>query len=172
MTTATERSGSPIRAADTMRLDAPAIAVWQVLTDFAAYPRWYPRRVGMSVVHVAPDGIGTELRLRPLGGRSFHCRVETLDQPHQIRVRYHGDFIAGTGEWLLEPERAHTRVTYRVDVVAHGLLATVLGRVIDLVSVHSNQMRAVMRDLGAEVRRRAVSTAGPGRHSSSRSVHP
>ena len=163
---------APIQATDSMRLDAPAAAIWQVLTDFQAYSKWYPRRVGMSVVHAVPAGIGTELQFRPLGGRSFRCRVEELEAPHRILIRYHGDFITGTGTWLLEGERAHTRATYRIDVIAHGVLVVLLARWLDLGKIHSGQMRVVLRDLGAEVRRRAVEAAGPRGSRARRSAHP
>jgi ribosome-associated toxin RatA of RatAB toxin-antitoxin module len=140
-----------------------------VLVDIAAYPQWYPRRVGMSVVKALPGVVGSELRLRPLGGRSFCCRIESIEEPRSILVRYHGDFIRGTGRWMLEGDRTHTQVSYILDATAHGVLAAVLARLLDLGRVHSGQMRVVLRDLGAEIRRRAISATG-GRRAATQTV--
>ena len=41
--------------------DAPAAFVWSVLTDFATWPRWFPRMTELRLANGASGGPGTEL---------------------------------------------------------------------------------------------------------------
>ena len=77
------------------------------------YPQWYPPSLHLQVRAVTADGIGSEVELRPRGGRAFRCRVESLEAPRRLRLRYPGDFIVGTGEWRLDATPGGTRVTWR-----------------------------------------------------------
>ena len=85
--------------------------------------------------------------MRPSGGRPFRCRVEAVERPLCIRMRYLGGFIEGFGEWRLEPLGTQTRVSYRLEVQAHGWLVFCLGKVMNLAGVHSRSMREVLKNL-------------------------
>lgn len=142
---------TPIRAEDGATLPCPPADVWAVLADVASYPRWWPPSLH---VRVAPDG---EVEIRPRGGRPFRCRVASADPPRELRMRYAGGFIEGTGVWrLADAEGGGTRVTYTVDVVAHGRLVAFLARFLDYGRMHSRLMEDVFRHLGEDLDRRAA----------------
>ena len=118
---------TPIRAVDERVLPFAPDQIWPVLADVNGYPQWYPSSLHLQVRAVTADGIGSELEIRPRGGRAFRCRVESLEGPRRLRLRYPGDFIVGTGEWRLDAAPGGTRVVYELDVVAHGRLVAWLG---------------------------------------------
>lgn len=153
-------TSTPIRATDEITVPFPASEAWSVLTDFAAYPRWWPKSLGLRLLSAGEGLVGTEVELRPFGGRPFRCRVEAVDAPSRIQMRYFGGFIAGSGEWRLEPSGEETRVLYQLDVRAHGWLVGLLGRVFHLGRLHSRSMQSVLRSLEQELARRGGARDG------------
>jgi ribosome-associated toxin RatA of RatAB toxin-antitoxin module len=136
--------------------------VWRVLTDLAAFPGWWPRRLQLRVLHREPGLVGSEVEMRPFGGRPFLCRVESVEEPCSIRTQYHGGFITGRGEWRLEPSGSGTRVRYELDVQAEGRVVAWLDRVLPLGRIHSSQMHGVFRQLERALGSR-MESARPGR---------
>jgi carbon monoxide dehydrogenase subunit G len=118
-----------------------------VLADVGGYPRWWPPSLGLRVLSGGVEPLGTEVEIRPFGGRSFRCRVDKVDELQRMRMRYYGGFLEGFGEWRLEPAGRGTRVIYHLDVQAHGRLAAFLGNVINLARLHSRLMQGVLRNL-------------------------
>ena len=146
---------TPIRAVDERVLPFAPDQIWPVVADVNGYPRWYPPSLHLQVRVVTADGIGSEVELRPRGGRAFRCRVESLEAPRRLRLRYPGDFIVGTGEWRLDAVPGGTRVTYEMDVVATGRLVVLLGWLLPLGKIHSKFMREVLANLERETTRRS-----------------
>lgn len=98
--------------------------------------------------------VGAELEIRPVAGRPFRCRVTSISPPSRMEMQYFGGFVEGTGVWLVEPEMDGTRLTYSIDTKASGMLVAVLGRILDLGTVHSKQMQAVFDGLIKELKNR------------------
>jgi len=141
------RATTPICATDEIMIGLPATKVWPLLADVGGYPRWWPKHLGIRLLSGGEEPLGTEVELRPSGGRPFRCRVEAVDVPKRIRLRYYGGFIDGYGEWRLEPLGEKTRVIYRLEAQAHGWLVVLLGKVLDLGRLHSRSMRDVLQNL-------------------------
>ena len=144
---------TPIRAVDERLLPFAPNQIWPVLADVKGFPNWYPPSLKLKVMAVTLDGIGSELEIRPRGGRAFRCRVESLAPPGRLRMRYPGDFIVGTGEWRLEAVAGGTQVLYELDVIAHGMLAAWLEKLLPLGKLHSKLMREVLKNLEHETGR-------------------
>jgi coenzyme Q-binding protein COQ10 len=145
---------TPIRAVDERMLPFVPDQIWPVLAEVKGYPNWYPRSLNVKVLAATADGIGSELEIRPRGGRAFRCRVESFKPPHRMRMRYPGNFIEGVGEWRLEAVTGGTRVVYELDVVANGRLVAWLSRLLPLGLLHSKSMREVLENLEREMARR------------------
>ena len=116
-----------------------------------AYPQWYPRTLMLRLLRYQPGLIGSEIELRPLGGRAFKCRFVAVDAPVRLRVEYYGGFIEGWGEWRLDPYGSGTRVVYELDVRALGRLVAWAGALVPLGRIHSHQMQGVLRRLEKRV---------------------
>jgi ribosome-associated toxin RatA of RatAB toxin-antitoxin module len=144
---------TPIHATDARIVPFSQQQIWNVLVDIDTYPRWWPSMIGLRVERVDPNLIGSELKLRPLGGRAFRCRVASVDAPNRLVMEYFGGFIEGIGVWHLEAMESATRVQYELDVRAAGKLVAWIGRVIPLAKFHSVQMESVLRQLEKRVNR-------------------
>lgn len=138
---------TPIHATDEITILHPASEVWAVLADFRGYPHWWPKSLGLRVFSDGDTPLGTEVEIRPNGGRPFRCRVEEIIEPECILMRYFGGFIDGIGEWRLEPLGEKTRVIYTLEARAHGWLVVLLGKMFNLGQIHSRSMQAVLQDL-------------------------
>ena len=68
-------------------IQAPPVAVWQVLTDFAAYPAWNPFIIGID--GEARSGARLDVRIQPVGGKAIRFRphVMVCTAPHHLRWR-------------------------------------------------------------------------------------
>lgn len=148
--------GTPIRATDEVLLPFPPETVWGVLADVKSYVRWWPESLGLRVLSVGDGLVGAELAMKPARGRPFRCRVVSAEAPSRMTLQYFGGFIAGTGEWRLEPSGAGTRLAYRIDVSASGWLVALLSRVMNLGAVHSRQMQEVFANLRRTLEERAA----------------
>jgi len=142
---------TPIRSADHCILPLPPEQIWPVLADVSRYPQWWPKALCTSTSTATADLLGAELKLRPLGGYSFTCRVVAFEQLKRINFEYGGGFIAGTSAWRLEPAGQGTRVVYDIDVVVNSRLASLVHRAINLGRVHSFSMQIIFRNLRREL---------------------
>lgn len=151
----TAMTSTPIHAIDSILLPLSSATIWPLLADIRSYPRWWPA-ILLPRVTAPADGtlLGSELRLRPLATRPFTCKVVAVNAAHSIDLDYTGPFITGRGQWLLTPEGQGTRLSYRVDVEAHGLLVALAGRCVNLRWIHGQSMRLIF----AALRRRLCAT--------------
>jgi uncharacterized protein YndB with AHSA1/START domain len=140
-------ASTPIHATDEITIPFPINEVWSVVVDIRGYPLWWPKSLRICLLPGDTELLGTEMEVRPVGGRPFRCRVEAVDLSRRIRMRYFGGFIDGFGEWRLEPLDQETRVTYRLEVEAHGWLVVFLGKTLDLARLHSRSMQTVLQNL-------------------------
>lgn len=146
---------TPIHAIDELVVPYPKDEVWNVLADVAAYPDWWPRAVGLSVLIAEHQIVGSSFELRPLGGRPFRCRIESIEVPNKLRLQYFGGFIEGRGEWRLESLGLKTQIQYELDVKAAGRSIAWIGWLIPLSRIHSYQMKQVLRNLEREVKQKS-----------------
>ena len=71
-----------------IEIQAAADQVWEVLTDFAAYPQWNPFIV--QATGQAVPGSRLELKMRPPGGRTTTFRPEVLEADPGRKLRWLG----------------------------------------------------------------------------------
>jgi hypothetical protein len=68
-----------------IEIEAPPQRVWEVVTDFAAYPEWNPfiRRISGE----AREGARLEVRIEPPGGRAmtFKPTVQAVEANRELR---------------------------------------------------------------------------------------
>jgi hypothetical protein len=121
-TTRTIRSAIEIRA--------PIDLVWDVLTDFDAYPEWNPhiRRVRGKVRQGARIAINT----RPPGGRMIVMRPTVINWEPPKELRWRATFVTGrlfSGELGFRLEStAADRVRFVQDETFSGMLVPVYAR--------------------------------------------
>lgn len=143
-----------IRAVDEITVRFTPSEVWSVLAAIENYHRWWPGYLGLKLLKQTDELIGSELQLRPFGGKAFQCRIDTIDIERAMQMNYFGKFINGTGRWRIEPVHNGTRVIYELDVVANGLAVAILGKILPLGKIHSQQMADVLTRLNKELQSR------------------
>ncbi len=114
-------------------IDASAARVWEVLTDFPAYPAWNPFLRSMSG---EPRISGKmKIRFQPPGGREIAMRPRLLEFEAERRMRWLGHLLVPgifDGEHTLaiqELDAGHTRFTQREKF--SGLLVPFVSKTLD-----------------------------------------
>ena len=114
-------------------IHATAERVWQILTDFAAYPQWNPfltRADGR-----AHQGQRLTLRLQPVGGRGLTFRPTVLEATPAVRLRWLGHLLVrgvfdGEHSFTIQPlGQGQVRLVQQEDY--RGLLVPLLARSLD-----------------------------------------
>jgi len=107
--------------------------VWEVLTDFASYPRWNPFMT--QVRGTARPGERLVIRMQPAAGRAVTFRPTVLDADPGRRLRWIGrlgmpGIFDGEHTFAIEPRGdGHVRLTQQEDY--RGLLVPFLARSLD-----------------------------------------
>jgi hypothetical protein len=107
--------------------------VWQVLTDFAAYPQWNPFMPQAS--GSARQGERLTVRLQPAGGRGTTFRPTVLEATPAVRLRWLGHLLVtglfdGEHSFTIQPlGQGQVRLVQQEDY--RGLLVPLLARSLD-----------------------------------------
>jgi hypothetical protein len=116
-----------------IEIEAPTRRVWQVLTDFAAYPEWNPfiRRVsGRAEVEER-----LVVRMQPSGSRGMTFRPTVMKVEPNRELRWLGHLLVPgifDGEHIFEIEELEReRVRFVQREVFNGLLVPLLARSLD-----------------------------------------
>jgi len=113
-------------------IDAPAVAIWQVLTDFAAYPEWNPfiRRIEGE----ARVGARLSVTMQPPGRKpmTFRPTVRVAEPGRELRwlgrVLIPGIFD-GEHAFIIEERQGGCRL--RHEETFRGLLVPAFGAMLD-----------------------------------------
>jgi mannose-6-phosphate isomerase-like protein (cupin superfamily) len=94
----------PYEFVDEWDVDAPAEAVFDVLSDATTYPQWW-RPVYLGVESDGPPAVGNVTRQHFKGRLPYHLRTRTrtvrLERPRVIEGETDGD-LRGRGVWTLD----------------------------------------------------------------------
>jgi hypothetical protein len=102
------------------RIDAPPEQVFEVIRNYAAWPRWWQSIAGAKQLRPGdPNGIGETVeftfRTKLPYTLSFLMTTTSVNPPTELDGRAEGE-LAGTGRWRLSADGSGTRVTYYWDV--------------------------------------------------------
>ena len=135
-----------IQAEDAAIIASPPNLIWQAITDFSLYAKWWPSSVKIVVRRHSPELIGSQVQLKPFGGRAFVCEVESIRNGAELRLQYSGVY-RGTGVWTIASGDENCRVTYRVDLEIIDPLMKLLSYIVPIPRLHSSLMREVFAGL-------------------------
>lgn len=135
--------------------------LYDVVVDFAAYPRLFPELKSARVVSATPPVVRVEYRAQMVMPVRYVLDHTCLPDVPSVDWRFvEGDVVTdSTGSWRFTPERGGTQVEYRASLdVRAPLPAFVLRKITDgLVSASLPRMFTSIED---DVRRRRAA-AGP-----------
>ena len=98
----------------------------------------------------SPELVGSQVQLKPFGGRAFVCEVESIRDSVELRLRYSGVY-RGIGVWTIAAGEENCRVTYRVDLEIVDPLMKLLSYIIPIPRLHSSLMREVFAGLAGYI---------------------
>jgi hypothetical protein len=116
-----------------IEIQASAERVWQLLTDFASFPRWNPfiRRASGNVL----VGERLEVNIQPSGARGMIFRPTVLKAEPNRELRWLGHFLVSglfDGEHIFTIEPLGTnRARFIQREIFTGLLVPILARGLD-----------------------------------------
>jgi hypothetical protein len=139
-----------IQSEDSASIAGPPGPIWQAITDFSSYATWWPSSVKIVVRRNTPELAGSQVQLRPFGGRAFVCEVESIREGVELRIQYSGVY-RGPGVWTIAAGDGNCRVTYRVDLEIVDPLMKLLSYIIPIPRLHSSLMREVFAGLAGYV---------------------
>jgi len=107
--------------------------VWQVLTDFGAFPEWNPFMVRAS--GTPRNGERLTIRMQPEGGRAMTFRPTVLDATPGRRLRWLGRLILpgifdGEHSFTIEP-LGEDRVRFVQQEEFRGVLVPLMARALE-----------------------------------------
>lgn len=116
-----------------IEIDATPERVWQILTDFAAYPDWNPFITRAS--GTARVGQHLTNRLQPPGGRAMTFRPTVLEADPGRRLRWLGRLLVpgvfdGEHSFTIQP-LGERRVRFIQQEQFRGILVPLLARSLD-----------------------------------------
>jgi ribosome-associated toxin RatA of RatAB toxin-antitoxin module len=141
-----------IQAVDEAIISCTPDRIWQAITDFSSYLKWWPSSVKIVVRRTAPEQVGSRVEIKPYGGRAFLCEVESTREGAEMRLRYSGVY-RGTGVWTIIEGAGNCRVTYRIDLEIADPLMRLLSYIVSIPRLHSKLMKEVFTGLAEYVTR-------------------
>jgi ribosome-associated toxin RatA of RatAB toxin-antitoxin module len=133
-----------IKAQDEIKIDASIEDVWDVLIDIPNYNKWWPKSVNLKVTNFNKDIVNTQFEARPLGGKSFSCRVVSIIPKKEIKLNYFKGIYRGDGVWRVESEDSIVKVSYKVDLEIVDKSIAILSKVISIPKLHSMIFRKIL----------------------------
>src|SRR5918994_513766 len=140
--------GAPVVGAGEIVIEAPADAVWDVLTAIERWPSWNPEVKEVSIAGaVAP---GTQFRWKA-GPGTITSTLQHVDRPHVIAWTGRTFGMKAFHVWRLEPNNGATRV--QTEETFDGLMARLFRR--RLSKTLTSSLESGLRHLKTEAERRA-----------------
>jgi ribosome-associated toxin RatA of RatAB toxin-antitoxin module len=145
-----------IKAHDEIQLNCLVDDVWNILIDIPNYHKWWPNSVNLKVSNFTDDIINTQFEARPLGGKSFSCRVVSIVPKKEIKLNYFEGIYRGEGIWNIESKENLISVSYRVDLEIVDKSIALLSRVVPIPKLHSMIFKRILAGLAEQIKSNSV----------------
>jgi hypothetical protein len=146
-----------LRLSESCIVPSPGRVVLDLLRQVSDYPAWWPKNLAVRVLHSGGPAAGAEILVRPRLGHPYRACLEDGENPGEVRLRFTGGSLLGSGAFLVEDQPEGCRVRFSIEAVAKGLDVAVVNEVTALDRKHAAEMRGLLRSLA----RQARSTSAP-----------
>ena len=146
-----------VQAEDEAIIACPPEQIWRAIIDFNSYTKWWPASVRIVVRRVKPELLGSQVEIKPYGGRAFLCEVESVRDGSELRLQYSGVY-RGIGVWTIVESGSSSRIVYRIDLKVADPFMILLSYVVSIPRLHSKLMREVFSGLEGYVNGNSAST--------------
>ena len=138
---------SKVIARDIKMLNFPVALVYRTLTDFASYPKWYPKPFKFNVLHLDSHAVGTTLAIE--NGRlvKWTAKITSFEPDKLIGIDYIEGAWLGKTYWRFEDREGKTRLTLEIHLEINKPWLRFLSRFMNFSKLHSKQMHHVFNAL-------------------------
>ena len=141
-----------IKAYDEIQLNCLIDDVWKILTDIPNYHKWWPKTVNLKVFNFNKDIVNTQFEARPLGGKSFSCRVVSIIPNKEIKLNYFKGIYRGEGVWSIDKKDDLILVSYKVDLEIVDKPTALLSRIIPIPKLHSMIFKRILTGMVQQIK--------------------
>lgn len=128
------------------RYQQPPEAIWQAITDSAAFPAW---RTGLTAVKALPEENGLPGWVETSSFGDMPLRVTEMDAPRRLRMRISSDALPFGGTWTYEIAAAEGGATLRI--TEDGFVKNPLFRFLSrFIFGHTATMEQYLKDVGKQ----------------------
>jgi ribosome-associated toxin RatA of RatAB toxin-antitoxin module len=145
-----------IKAHDEIAINTSVENVWNILIDIPNYHRWWPKSVNLKVSNFNKEIVNTQFDARPLGGKSFSCRVVSIVPRKGIKLYYFEGIYRGEGIWSIDRKESLILVSYKVDLEIVDKSIALLSKVIPIPKLHSMIFKRILAGLAEQVKSNSV----------------
>jgi ribosome-associated toxin RatA of RatAB toxin-antitoxin module len=135
-----------VLAEDAAVIACPPDRIWQAIADFNSYQKWWPASVRIVVRRVTPEFVGSQVEIKPYGGRAFLCEAESIRDGLELQLQYFGVY-RGIGVWTIAESGSSSHVVYRIDLEIVDPFMKLLSYIVSIPRLHSKLMREVFNGL-------------------------
>jgi len=140
-----------IKVYDKIQLNCSVDVVWNILTDIPRYYKWWPKSVNLKVSNFNKDIVNTQFEARPLGGKSFSCKVVSIIPKKEIKLNYFEGIYRGEGVWNVESKDELVNVGYKVDLEIVDKFIALLSKLVSIPKLHSMIFKKILKELVKQV---------------------
>ncbi len=139
-------------------LNYPVSYVYRTLTDFASYPKWYPKPFKFDVLHLDSHAVGTTVAIE--NGRlvKWVAKITAFKPDELIGIDYIEGAWLGKTYWRFEDRSGKTKLTLEIDLEINKPWLRFLSSFMNFSKLHSRQMNHVFTALERYLGSRSVSS--------------
>jgi ribosome-associated toxin RatA of RatAB toxin-antitoxin module len=134
---------SRVIARDIKILNFPVDRVYRAFTDFASYPKWYPKPFKFDVLHLDSHAVGTTIAIE--NGRlvKWIAKITAFEPDKLIGIDYVNGAWLGKTQWKFEDKEGKTKLTLEINLEINKPWLRFLSRFMNFRKLHSKQMHQV-----------------------------
>jgi ribosome-associated toxin RatA of RatAB toxin-antitoxin module len=138
---------SEVTARDIKYLHYPVSYVYRTLTDFASYPKWYPKPFKFEVLHLDSHAVGTTVAIENGKLVKWVAKITAFEPDKLIGIDYIEGAWLGKTYWRFDDMKDKTKLTLEIDLEINKLWLRFLSRFMNFSKLHSRQMQQVFTAL-------------------------
>ena len=130
-------------AKDSKIINYPVDLVYRTVTDFASYPRWYPKPTRIEVLDLDSHAVGTTLKI--YNGRfvKWYAKVTKFEPNKLIAIDYIDGAWKGKTIWKFEEKNGKTKLSLEINLEINKGWLRFLSKFSNFSKTHSKQMQDV-----------------------------
>ncbi len=136
-----------IHSIDEYKFDFSSKQIFNTLTDFNNYHKWWPKLVLFQNIKMTENIIGSKMFVKPYLAPGFHWEITNIVKNSMVEIKYFQGAYNGTGIWKIISYENYQTLSYEVNLTITDKFTTILFYFIKINDIHSKMMNQVYRKL-------------------------